>query len=155
MKYNVVALTLLFVGFGLPAKSEMASDGIKYVSVQDFFNDLQDPKMKMYILGVGDGFSWGNILAGREGAPDSYCQPPNLSLNVGEIIQIMTLFSNTKHVAPATPVAVVLSESLQSTFPCPRPKAHLRRIRQARRHDRRRMMLTQERQATPRRSMTD
>ena len=108
--FGVVALFLLNV-----TTSSLAGD----LTVEQYQKTRDDPRIKSYLSGVGQGIHFANIELKREGKPRLYCPPDELLLNVGNIYQMIDATLESNPTLPKTTfVTAIVLLKLQQTFPC-------------------------------------
>lgn len=76
-----------------------------------------------YIVGVGKGIFWANIVMKLQGRKPLFCLPKELALNQDNYISLLDqeLKSPTdpqRHYSSDTPIELVLVQALEHTFPC-------------------------------------
>lgn len=75
--------------------------------------------LKLYLLGVGRGYTWSNILAKKEHNVSLFCPPNNLVLNGDNYISIIDMeLEAENNFKDNFEVEVILLVTLQETFPC-------------------------------------
>jgi hypothetical protein len=78
---------------------------------------------KVYVYGLGEGFLFANIKATEKKTP-LYCQPDKLALSMENYVDIVDrqIKERSNRMTQAQldeiPIAVLLFEGLQETFPC-------------------------------------
>ena len=83
---------------------------------------VRTEQMKRYVLGVGDGLSWGSI----GGKAPLFCPPPSLALVLDNYLNILNtriaeldeLYAEKIENVNRRPIGLALLEGLEKTFPC-------------------------------------
>jgi hypothetical protein len=91
--------------------------------VEDFNKWKDDTSFRMYILGVGNGYTWANIDLEKKKENPLFCPPKKLALTVDNLIHtIDMMIKDTKYgkliSKTDTPIELILLKGLQETFPC-------------------------------------
>lgn len=89
----------------------------------DVYEDLKENSrgiLKVYINGVGEGYSWSNSLLKDRGDEVFYCPPHKIALNADNYISIIDdkVASLGRSEAEDLPIALILYFGLIETFPC-------------------------------------
>lgn len=87
----------------------------RYESVKD------DNVFKLYINGVGEGYSWANVFLKREDRPPLYCPPETMPLTPDNYLYILSSFIKRDRrtpLKPNFPLEMLLMKALQEAFPC-------------------------------------
>lgn len=90
------------------------------IMLRDYKTLKSSEQFKIYINGVGIGFSWSNSILERRGAQQLYCQPAKLSLGPENYQNILDneINDTTNLYKPDTPIELILLLGLVRTFPC-------------------------------------
>lgn len=76
--------------------------------------------VKLYLGGVGSGYSWANAILRTKGEAPLYCEPTKLALQPDNYLQILNTFlsKNPREPLQGTPIDLILGYALQDAFPC-------------------------------------
>jgi len=76
--------------------------------------------LKIYINGVGEGYSWSNSILKQRGNPPLYCPPQKIALNADNYMAIIDaqIAKMKKSGAIEIPVELILYLGLVDSFPC-------------------------------------
>ena len=72
-----------------------------------------------YLMGAGNAYLTANANLGLRNQPQLYCQPPTLTLNALNYLEIFEKELAKNEAAVHYPDEMVLLSGLQRTFPCP------------------------------------
>jgi hypothetical protein len=108
---GLTGAALLFLTCGGHAQSSL--------SVRDYqqLRRHKSEEIKIYIMGLGTGFSWMNVRIRSEGRPPMYCPPGKLHLNSETYFDILDKELKRKGVTDSW-IEVELLNGLIHTFPC-------------------------------------
>ena len=91
--------------------------------VKDYKQLKENDAMKIYVEGLGQGFSWANVVMKKETNKSLFCQPGKLALGRDNFIRILNdeikrqeidRFDKTQE----APIEMILLLGLKNTFPC-------------------------------------
>jgi hypothetical protein len=78
--------------------------------------------MRLYLLGLSDGYGYANVVLVKRHQPPLFCPPENLGLNADNVIDILekTISAMTvmKRMSDDTVIDYTLLQGLEVTFPC-------------------------------------
>ncbi len=95
---------------------------IQALTIADYkaMRETEPAILDIYINGVGTGFLWANTFNEMKNLPLHYCQPRNLTLNVGNYKMAINneLKEYPERYKDDLPVEIALIKGLERTFPC-------------------------------------
>jgi len=106
-----------FVFFAFFTTTLSAAMDLKaYKELQKSSKDM----VKIYIYGVGEGYSWSNTILQDRGGKALFCVPKNMALNAENYISITNnrIASLGGSAVAEMPIELILYSGLIETFPC-------------------------------------
>lgn len=73
---------------------------------------------QMYVVGIGQGYSWSNSIAEKNSGKKLYCQPTDVSLTGADYLSILDKAIEDGNFKPSHSVAFILYAGLLASFPC-------------------------------------
>ncbi|TMU24512.1 hypothetical protein E0L35_09700 [Halomonas sp. ATBC28] len=112
LKKEYLAFLLLAFFFS----SSAAMDVSTYEELKQDSRDV----LKIYISGIGEGYSWSNAIVQGRGDAALYCPPEKIALNAENYISITDdkIEALGDSEASKIPVELILNFGLVETFPC-------------------------------------
>jgi hypothetical protein len=115
-RWNLVALVCVLAFWSWPSSAEVPV--AKYAEFRDV------PQFKEYLVGLGRGVFWANVLLRVYGKSRLFCIPEKLALDEGVILSLIDQEirspSDGKPWGDDDPVEMVMAFAFARRFPCPR-----------------------------------
>lgn len=106
-----------FAGLLLMADGRQAL--ARQVTPQNYQTEKQSEVFKVYINGVGNGYTWVNGLNKQLGQKVLFCLPQNFSADYENYIKIIDRYlEKSRDVRPDMPIEVILLYGMQKSYPC-------------------------------------
>lgn len=98
------------------SNSAIAMDVQSYEKLKNSSIDI----LKVYINGVGYGYSWINSILESQERPPLYCPPRKIALNVENYLAVIDdeIKKASQPLPPDTPIELILYFGLVESFPC-------------------------------------
>lgn len=75
-------------------------------------------KVKLYIHGVGEGYSWSNAFLAATNKKELFCPPEKLILNADNYYEMYIKEIKDHNLKSSTQVEAIIGGALLRTFPC-------------------------------------
>lgn len=117
MKKLIAIAALSILSFSQTAQAEFSISGYNLLK-----NMKGNERFRDYLDGSVNGLTWANASLQHKNLPPLYCQPPKLTMNVDNMIQLLDgyLERNKELVGRLTDPALglIMVIALQEAFPC-------------------------------------
>ena len=111
---RITLVILLLLSWSTPAKAEVPAKDYSRVRKAEWF--------KVYVDGVGRGYTWANVELKSEGRTPLFCQPAKLILEAESFLTIldrmMSSNADGRGIPMDIPIELLLLTGLRETFPC-------------------------------------
>lgn len=88
------------------------------VSVGEYKKFKGTPQMNAYLGGVGNAYSWSNVVLRSRGERPLFCQPEKLALGLENYRDFLDREINEKHVSDSDYIELLLLLHLRKVFSC-------------------------------------
>lgn len=115
IKFTNIIFLISICGASLPTQALTVGDYKDMLKHKSEYVDF-------YVLGIGEGFSWANVVNQDKNLATLYCQPKELALNVENYKRVIEdeLEKYPEIYKDNIEVEIALLRGLMRTFPCDR-----------------------------------
>ena len=93
------------------------------VPLKSYYELKNDPQFKNYLLGVGRGIFWSNVILGVKGLPKLFCPPGKLGFDAEIVLSIIEQEVNKPtnkkgDYRPDSDIEMIAVQAFAGRFPC-------------------------------------